>query len=246
MKRTLIHSLLIALVLGSTSVAGAARQPEASAAQTPLRAAVSAPVSSIFTAPLAPTGLSIVAIPLDVAESGIVDANTLGLHIEAGGTEGAVKQLLKWDVATQTFLAYSHEYGYGDNFEVKLGDVVLLIMEGGPADVTLEGRKPDPGEVQYTLTASQPGTECALNFISLPFDQAHITDADLLSDAIGGVVQALDWDEGMQMYQAWSNLYGYGDNFAVQPGHAYMVCLDQSTPQLWPGGVQKLLGGSFS
>jgi hypothetical protein len=62
----------------------------------------------------------------------------------------------------------------------------------------------------------------------------------------GVVKQLLTWDIATQTFLACSHEYGYGDNFEVQPVHAYRVCLDQSTPKSWPGGVRKLLDGTFS
>jgi N-acetylneuraminic acid mutarotase len=193
------------------------------------------PASFIFT--LQPGGLSDIALALDVSASGIADAESLANYIEGQGEArpGSVAQLLKWDNALQTFLAWSHEFGFGDNFALATGDAVMLVLASdAPASVTFTGRMPAPGEVQFSLTAGQPSPNCALNFISLPFDQGQLTNADQLSDDIGGVLQALDWDGAIQNFLAWSNEFGFGDNFATAPGYPYVVCVDDSVPALWP------------
>jgi hypothetical protein len=202
------------------------------------------PTPSSFTyLPLVPTGLNDIALPLDVSAT-ITGAESLALHIEAqaGTGFGSVQQLVRWDAPSQSFLAWSHEFGFGDNFALALGDPVFLITNGGPTSITFTGRAPDPGEVSFTLTPGQPLSDCALNFISLPFDQAAITGADLLADAIGTpsppgpatVLQALDWNAPAQNFYAWSNVFTFGDNFATVPGYPYIVCVNETVPAVWP------------
>ncbi|MER3545469.1 MAG: hypothetical protein C4311_12950 [Chloroflexota bacterium] len=184
--------------------------------------------------------LNDLAIPLDVSAV-ITDAESLANWIEGeGGVPFAtVRQLLKWDVSRQTFLAWDHRFGFGDNFAITTGDFILATLsQDAPLVTTFVGRVPEPGEVSFRLS---PGTArgCALNFISLPFDQGALTTADQLSDAIGipdtTVAQALDWDAMRQTPLVWLNVFGLGNNFPATPGLPYIVCLsDTGVPSIWP------------
>jgi hypothetical protein len=194
------------------------------------------PTPASFAFALASNGLSDLAIPLDVSGSGITNAESLATYIETqgGAPAGSIVQLMKWNPGLQTLLAWSHQFGFGDNFAVGLGDYIFLTASGGPTSVTLYGRRPAPGELQFALTPGQPSPDCVINTISLPLDQGQITNADDLSDDIGGVVQALDWDAPLQNFLAWSNENGFGDNFPTTMGYPYIVCLDNNAPTQWP------------
>jgi hypothetical protein len=186
--------------------------------------------------------LNDVAIPLDVTSSGILDAESLADWIETAGPApvpfGTVAQLLKWNAPTQNFLAWSHEFGFGDNFTLGVGDYVFLVLDDhAPAWTSFVGRVPNPGAVLFSLAAGLPSA-CALNFFSLPFDQAAFSTADLLADDIGipdmTVDQALDWDASVQSFLAWANEFGFGDNFLTTIGYPYIVCVDDTAPPTWP------------
>jgi hypothetical protein len=180
--------------------------------------------------------MSDIAVALDVSPV-ITNAESLAVYIETqgGAPFGSVQQLLKWNNASQLFDSWSHEFGYGDNFATATGDYILLVLSpDAPASVTFTGRQPGPGEVAFALLPGQPSPACALNMLSLPFDQAGLTNADQLSDDIGGVLQALDWDGGTQSFLTWSNEFGFGDNFPTSVGYPYIVCLDNTAPTQWP------------
>jgi phosphatidylserine/phosphatidylglycerophosphate/cardiolipin synthase-like enzyme len=189
-----------------------------------------------FDFALTPDGLNDLALPLDVTAV-ITDAEGLAdwIEVEGGVPFGAVSQLLKWDAPTQNFLAWSHEFGFGDNFAAQTGDYVFVVVNtSAPGVASFVGRVPLPGEVAFALTPGQPSPDCALNFLSLPLDQASLTTADQLSDDIGGVLQALDWESPAQSFFAWSNEFGFGDNFPTTIGYSYVVCLDNTAPANWP------------
>lgn len=195
---------------------------------------------ALVAGPTRGTALNDLAIALDVSAV-ITDAESLADWIEnEGGVPSAtVRQLLKWDASRQTFLAWNHKFGFGDNFAIITGDFILATLnQDAPPVTTFVGRVPEPGEVSFRLS---PGTArgCALNFISLPFDQEALTTADQLSDAIGvpdaTVVQALDWDATRQAPLIWLNVFGFGNNFPTTPGFPYIVCLsDSGVPPIWP------------
>jgi len=202
---------------------------------------------ALIAGPPGDAAVSDVAISLDV--SGVItDAESLATWVESQAIPtpvpfGTVKQLLKWDAVTQSFMAWSHEFGYGDNFPVQLGDYVYVSLdEHAPSAASFVGRVPLMGELHFSLT---PGTatDCGMNFLSLPLDHPEITNADELSDAIGTsnppgpatVIQALDWLAPLQSLAAWSNEFGFGDNFATTIGYPYTVCLStNNVPPIWP------------
>jgi hypothetical protein len=196
---------------------------------------------SLVPGPVGGFALSDIAISLDVAASGVVDAESLGdwIETEGGAPFASVRQLLKWEPFSQNFFAWSHEFGFGDNFALNLGDYIFVVMdENAPTLASFVGRVPQPGEVSFALAAGVPG-QCALNFLSLPLDQAALATANALSDDIGvpdvTVTQALDWDAATQTFVAWSNEFGFGDDFATTIGYPYIVCLsDTGVPPSWP------------
>jgi hypothetical protein len=188
------------------------------------------------TVVLYPGGLNDIALPLDVSAT-ITNAEGLATYIETHGAApfGSVQQLLQWDAPSQTFRAWSHEFGFGDNFATQTGDYIFLMLtDEAPTSVTFVGTAPAPGSLSFALVPGQPSPDCALNFLSLPLDQAALMDADALSDDIGGVLQALDWDAAAQTFLAWSNEFSFGDNFPTTPGYPYIVCLDDTAPTVWP------------
>jgi hypothetical protein len=196
---------------------------------------------ALAAGPPGDVALNDIAIALDVSAV-ITDAESLAdwVETEGGVPFATVQQLLKWDPFLGNFLAWSHEFGFGDNFAVNMGDYVFLtINQNAPAWVSFVGRVPLPGEVVFALAPQGANPDCALNFITLPFDQASLTTADLLSDDIGipdtTVVQALDWDASLQNFLAWANLFGFGDNFPTAIGYPYIVCLaNTGVPPQWP------------
>jgi hypothetical protein len=183
-----------------------------------------------------------VGIPLNM-EPAVTDAESLALYIEnqLALPFGTVSQLLKWDNTTQTFFAWSHEFGFGDNFLIDPGDYVYILYSGSPNIVDLIGEAPEEGEVEFSLVGAGGG-QCGLNFITLPYEMISITNADELSDSIGipeppgppTILQALDWDTANQAFLAWSNEFTFGDNFPVSPGEPYIVCATDTVPPYWP------------
>lgn len=176
-----------------------------------------------------PDSLSDLAIPLDVSAV-ITDAQSLGNWIDPAH----ISQLLKWDATLGLFLAWSVQGGFGENFGVQTGDFIYLIGDNGLIPVaSFVGVIPPPGSVHFRLTLGA-ANDCSMNLLSLPLDRSDLTTADELSDDIGGVVQALDWDAALQMFLVWSNIGGFGENFETRIGHPYTVCLDNTAPGVWP------------
>jgi subtilisin family serine protease len=184
--------------------------------------------------------LNDIALPLDVSAV-IQDADDLSDWIDAAH----VLQALKWDPVLQTFLAWSNEFNFGDNFPTETGDYVFLLVDGSVAPVaSFVGIVPNPGSVHFDLV---PGTAtaCNLNFLSLPLDRADLTNADQFSDDIGGVLQSLDWDAPLQNFLAWSNEFGFGDNFPTTIGYPYVVCMGPQAPGEDAYAVQTDANGTY-
>lgn len=184
-----------------------------------------------------------IALPLDVSTV-ITDAESLAdwVETEGGVPFGTVKQVQKWDAPSQTFLTWSHVSGTGNNFPLQTGDYVFLrVNEDAPAVVSFVGRVPEPGEVVFSLTPGTP-TKCKMNFLSLPLDQAAITNADQLADAIGtpnppgppSVLRARDWDAIDRRLVTWDNRRNRGTLFSTFIGYPYIVCLSDTAPTAWP------------
>jgi hypothetical protein len=74
--------------------------------------------------------LNDIALPLDASASGLVDAESLALWIEGegGAPVGSIRQLLKWDAFLSNFLAWSHEFGFGDNFPTTIGYPYIVCL----------------------------------------------------------------------------------------------------------------------
>jgi hypothetical protein len=154
-----------------------------------------------------------------------------------------VLQVMKWDPTLQAFLVWSNQFNFGDNFATAVGDYYFLLLDANaPTVASLVGIVPPPGSLHFTLTRAQPGGDCLPNLITLPLDHAHITNADQLADAIGtpnppgppSVIQTFDWRNDLQNFLAWSNAFGFGDNFPTQVGYPYLVCLSDTAPLIWP------------
>jgi hypothetical protein len=183
------------------------------------------------------------AIPLDITGSiGNAEALATWIETQGGAPFGSVVQLLKWEPTIQNFMAWSHEFGFGENFTIAAGDYLFITLdENAPAVTTFVGRVPQPGEVSFPLTPGTP-SDCAINFMSLPMHLGNITTADQLADAVGtpnppgppSVIQSLDWLAPIQNFQVWSNQFNFGDNFTTPIGHPYILCTGVNVPATWP------------
>jgi hypothetical protein len=173
------------------------------------------------------------AVPLDLSPV-ITDADSYADSIDPLH----VLQALKWDPVLQTFLAWSNEFGFGDNFPTEVGDYIFVAVDASaPSVASFVGIVPDPGSVDFNLVQGT-SSNCALNFLSIPLDQPGLTSADVLADSIGNpnppgpatVLQALDWESSLQNFFAWSNEFGFGDDFPTTIGYPYIVCMGPQAP----------------
>ncbi|MCB0062780.1 MAG: leucine-rich repeat domain-containing protein, partial [Caldilineaceae bacterium] len=163
---------------------------------------------------------SLIGIPF--ADPAITNAASLAAHI------GNVGSLLQWNPTTQTFRFFIPP-ATGDNFAVNAGDAIFVtINSGGPANVSFVGAV-EAGQLPLT-----PG---GYNFLSLPHEQANLTNAAAVATDIGGVTAMLSWNLTTQTFRFFSPAGG-GDNFAVGPGEAFIVLLGTASPTTWPADSQ--------
>ena len=95
------------------------------------------------------------------------------------------------------------------------------------------GYVPPMGAVGYDLVRPAPGDSCTYNFISVPLHRGDLADADALAADIGGVYSVSRYNADTQDL-TWRLPGVSGENFAVQVGYPYIVCLDETAPPTWP------------
>lgn len=227
MKRVLTTVLAVALLLGLGALAVLAL-PSANA---PLAAA---PVVSAAAAPEAPDGMNYynaIALPLHSQ----MQFSNGGLAFTADGLANlvgaSVTQVLRWDADNQWYEFWDPAIEDGVDFPLETGHMYwLLVDEYSPTVVSFVGDVPTQSEISFNLVGSS--ASCLYNEISLPLDQATITDADELAAAIGDVVQVLHWDSMNQWYEFWDPAIEDGVNFPVSIGYPYTLCMSQG--KTWP------------
>lgn len=147
----------------------------------------------------------------------------------------AVSQVMRWNAATQDFDIYNPGTDDGVNFPLALNDVYVIAANSQLTQtvVSFVGDVPDAGSVHYNLTGD---AQCKWVAITLPLDQAAITDASQLANAIGrtSVQQLMVWNADRQDFDKYSpNIgAGVGVNFATRIGYPYWLCMKQN--ETWP------------
>lgn len=177
-------------------------------------------------APAATLNYNAIGMPLNASAS-IGDADALATAI--AGTQ----TVLKWDAGSQTFDFWIPGVGIGNNFAVTTGDAFLVQVDStAPTVFSIVGDVPSQsgaGSVSHSLVGN---ATCKYNFITVPLSQSSITTADQLATAIGDVDTVLVWDAASQTFDFWIPGIGIGNNFAVNSGYPYWVCMTAS--KTWP------------
>lgn len=232
MKRVLTTVLAVALLLGLGALAVLA-MPRANA---PLAAApvVSAAAQLNPDAPaVGPTSFNAIALPLKASAS-ISPFTASGLAAYHG--DGVV-QVLKWNPEIQSFDSYVPGVSPSFlDFELEVGGSYFLELDNTSGTVfSIVGDVPDPEEVFFGLTKGTSATDCAFNSLSIPLDQSGITKASELAADIGGVVQVLQWDAGIQSFSSYvPGVSGEFLDFDVRIGYPYFICVNDTGPAQWP------------
>jgi hypothetical protein len=234
MRRVLSTVVAVALLLGLGAVAVLAL-PNGNA-MAPVSAA--APEFNPDS-PAASQNYNTIGMPLNAAGQFVAAGyqfNADGLaKLIGGGTTAGVVQVLKWDPAGQRFLTRLPGV-YGPNFNLAVGEAYWVLLDNTVTATTVSfvGDVPDANTIKNVLVGA---ASCQYTNITIPLEQASITNADQLAASINAkagatvVTQVLNWDAVGQRFQ--TRLPGvYGPNFTVSIGYPYFVCATQAVT--WP------------
>ena len=262
MKRILSTILAVGLLLGLGALAVLARG--GGDILTPVRAAPVAlaaaqpQTAAAPDAPAASSNYNMIALPLDVQVTWAnitptaIPFNSQGLAQYVGLS--SVEQVLHWDPELQAYDQWFPAGGYGfvgggvvtSPWALVTGNVYRLLLNNTNSSLTVVsfvGDVPDANTVKFTLYGADA---CQYNEISVPLEQATLTDATALANSMGGstnVSQVLRWDASLQAYDQWFPAGGYGfvgggvvtTPWSVNIGYPYVVCLLAGAQNLdWP------------
>jgi len=229
--------MAVALLVGLGALAVLAL-PRGQVALNPAPVAVAAQAAAAplveAAAPNAAQNYNVIATPLDSTQQ----FASQGLTYDAPGLAGlvgtGVKQVLKWNAPSQTYLVWDAVLQDGDNFALTTGGVYWLLLDNTASNiVSFVGHVPALGFVSFSLTRPAGGG-CLLNDISIPLDRSHITTPAQLATSVGNVAQVLQWNATTQTFYVWDVDLNDGDNFAVKIGYPYRLCLKAGGSTTWP------------
>jgi hypothetical protein len=258
MKRFVSTALVVVLLLGLGTLAVLARgggdiltpagNVVAAAAQSQTAAAPDAPLSSKY---------NMIALPLNVQttwanSNPVIPFTSQGLAQYVGLS--SVEQVLHWDPALQAYDQWFPAGGYGfvggsvvtSPWSLVTGNVYRLLLNNTNSSLTVVsfvGDVPPANSIKFTLKGA---AACQYNEISVPLEQAALTDATALANSMGGntnVSQVLRWDASLQAYDQWFPAGGYGfvggsvvtTPWSVSIGYPYVVCLLAGAQNVtWP------------
>lgn len=258
--RNLLSSLFFVLVfvgLGAMAFAAAPRGQEAAQPAAAPAAELQAQSEDDPAAPEATTAnkYNDVALPLDVEDNFLNGGYTYDADGLASYVGSSVQEVNNFNAQYQGFDVWYPNLGYGyvdggttfttTPFSLQVGGNYWLLLDSTADNVlTFVGDVPPMGSVNFTLYGGSP---CELNSISIPLDQAGLTDADLLAADIHSTdtEQVFDYNAQFQAFDVWfPNLgYGYVDGgttfttspFATEIGYPYWTCLlSGADGAVWP------------
>lgn len=156
MKRILSTALAVALLLSLGVLAVLARG--GGDILTPVINAVAAAAPSQTAAapdaPMAAENYNMIAIPLD-ASGPVTPFTASGLGVFLGP---AVKQVSKLDPNAQGYLTWYPEIGDGDDFDLEVGGVYMVLLGTGANNiVSFVGGVPDAGTIRFDLVRPTGG-----------------------------------------------------------------------------------------
>lgn len=228
-------SLAIIVLLAALALATVLALPRGMGAAT--ASAPAAPASAPLIEPAAPQGTqkyNAIALPLNSTQQ----FAGLGLSYDAAGLAGlvgtGVKQVLKWNAPTQTYLVYDAVLNDGDNFSLATGEVYWLLLDSTASNiVSFVGDVPAIGSVTFSLVRPTGGG-CRLNDISIPLHRSDLTTPAQLASSIGNVAQVMQWNATSQTFLVWDVDLNDGDSFPIKIGYPYRVCLKSGGSTTWP------------
>ncbi len=183
----------------------------------------------LFSSPLQPGAENLawtsLSLPLN---SGITTADGLSAYIDPAGS---IQKVARWEAESQTWVVRTVGAPLGTpDFPVAVGDALLVASDStAPASAYWLGSVPFPGSLNYLLEAQ------SWNYVTLPFDQAHLATADELAEAIGGVTKVARWDSTSQTWVVRTAGAPLGTpDFNIFLGFPYLVYLSTPVPITWP------------
>jgi hypothetical protein len=178
------------------------------------------------------------AVSLALDNTGLTDTQKFAQFVCGGGSEACISQILIWRAATQTFQVYIP--GFGSPLPLTPGQPFFLALRAsGPASITLNGTQPGPWAVQFPISKGT-GTNCAYNFISIPYDAGLPTNQQQLAASLSAQNQAVDisqelvWQAGTQTFQVY-NPAGGAAGATIQASLPVFVCAKAGAKDAWPG-----------
>jgi hypothetical protein len=248
--RTLSTIVAVALLLGLSALAVLA-MPGSSAPMN-ASAVAAAPLAAEPDAPAAAQNYNMIAIPLDSTAqfaSAALSFDSQGLAQLVGAS---VMQVMRWDKTRQAYDTWDPINGDGfvggaytiTPFPLAIGGAYwLLVDSAAPPVVSFVGNVPDANTIEFTLTGSSP--TCSYNEVSLPLEQAALTNSDQLADSISTteVTQVLRWNPFAQTFDTWDPINNDGfvagayvtTAWDVKIGYPYVVCLSSGVNgSVWP------------
>ncbi len=233
MKNLLSNLLFGVLFLGLAALAflSAPRNGDVAAETVPddLAAVSDNVAGSASNALLATNKYNFVALPLDSTAS-VSPYTAAGLGSYAGS--GAIS-VIRWNSSTQGFETHTVGFPF-NNFTLETSGAYFLEVDSTADTVlTFVGDVPAQGSTSFTLAKGSSPSECAYTSISLPLDQSGITDAAGLGAAISGADEIVRWNSSTQGFETHTVGFPF-NNFAVEIGYPYFVCVNSTGASNWP------------
>lgn len=229
--KNLLSSIAVIVLLGALALATVLALPrgmETATASAPAAPAIEA------AAPNAAQNYNVIAMPLDSSQQFAGQGLTYDAPGLAALVGTGVKQVLKWNAATQTYLVWDVQLQDGDNFNMATGGVYWLLLDNTAGNiVSFVGDVPAQGSVSFSLTRPA-GAGCLLNDISVPLDRSDLTTPQQLATSVGNVAQVLQWNAATQTFFVWDVDLQDGDTFTVKIGYPYRLCLKSGGSTTWP------------
>ncbi len=260
MRRLLSTAFAVVLLLGLAALAVLAR-PNDATQMAPARADSGVTTQTDSPAVIQPSGLkpmapaapsatqkyNAIGLPLDSSAQFSYNADGLANYIGA-----SVQQVLRLDARRKAFDSWypASQDGYIGGiytetpFTLTVGGGYWVLLDStSPTVLSFVGNVPAAGSVKFTFVGTSP--TCSNNQITVPLDQAGITNADLLANSIGAanVDQVLRLNAARQGFDSWypASQDGYVDGvytetpFDVKIGYPYWICLlVGANDQVWP------------
>ena len=247
--------IILIVAVAAVAVYALNGQPAAQTAAAPAAVPGSASVHAP-EAVAAAANFNAIAVPLDVTSnwaSGGHNFDAQGLAEYVG--EPSVDQVLHLNASTQGYDSWypATQDGFVNGayttipFALSVGGAYRLVLNNSDPNldiVSFVGDVPDAGSIKFTLVGADGG--CKFQDVSIPLEQSGLTDADLLSDSMGGltdVEQVLQLNPSTQGYDSWypATQDGFVNGsyttvpFETKIGYPYAVCLlSGANGVVWP------------